>query len=255
MARDGGAQHSIRSVPQFLREILALAKRWDIEDLWFRGHPDVDFLLTPKIYRRSYDEYELKVDFQRRAPQYINESRPSDDWERYFLMQHFGVPTRLLDWTDAALLALYFAVREDTSQQNESKDSAVWVIDPYWVNRHSLGRDSIVLPEFPEVQPWLPKGEGTVRRKYPIAIDPPHLARRMEVQHSHFLLFGRDKKGLESLAQQDGNRAKLARLVIAGGRRRDRIRSELSACGIKETSVFPDLEGLGRELEQQWRDD
>ena len=84
MARDGGTQHSIKSVPQFLREILGLAKRWDIEDLWFRGHPDVDFLLTPKIYRRSYDEYELKVDFQRRAPQCVNESRPSDDWERYF---------------------------------------------------------------------------------------------------------------------------------------------------------------------------
>ena len=57
------------------------------------------------------EEQDLRLEFKRRGSQLAGEGKPSDHWERYFLMEHYGVPTRLLDWSDGALVALYFALK------------------------------------------------------------------------------------------------------------------------------------------------
>ena len=51
-----------------------------------------------------------------------SEALPPNNWDLYFLMQHYGAPTRLLDWTESALIALYFAVRDNPGYY----DSAVY---------------------------------------------------------------------------------------------------------------------------------
>ena len=66
--------------------------------------------LRPKLYRTKHDlvevlrqEQDLRLEFKRRGSQLVGEGKPSDHWERYFLMEHYGVPTRLLDLSDGAL--------------------------------------------------------------------------------------------------------------------------------------------------------
>jgi hypothetical protein len=55
-------------------------------------------------------------EFGRCATQLSDESFADDeDWEPYFMMQHHGVPIRLLDWSDGALIALHFAVGRKTA--------------------------------------------------------------------------------------------------------------------------------------------
>ncbi len=167
-------------------------------------------------------------------------------------MQHYGAPTRLLDWTDGALLALYFAVRE----LKKPRDSAVWVLDPSWLNEKTLGVEEenylsgIMLPEWKETDPWFPTPfDQTLYPVKPLALDPPHVARRVSVQRCHFTVHGTNKRGLDTLVGQKDSR--LVKIVI-GRAGTAGILDDLETLGITETTVFPDLEGLCRELLRTW---
>lgn len=252
-----------KSVRQFLKHVSELDVRWRTPkgnhvELWFRGQTD-DAIRRPNLYRGSFrprtTDAELRIEFQRRGVQFARDRNLSGHWERYFLMQHLGTPTRLLDWTDGALLALYFAVRDQVTKGKTPKQVVVWALDPFALNRLVIGWRTIALPSWKEVKPWLPTDPAaTVQPRYPIAIDPTHVDLRLAVQRSHFTLFGRAKDGLERLARRRGKKLRLARIVISGKKRVRRVVTQLEACGIRETSVFPDLEGLSREITDEWRD-
>ena len=82
----------------------------------FRGLSDSSFPLIPYICRFGFDMVQLKrIEkklfnlFKESAIAYI-ERIPSNDWEWLALAQHYGLPTRLMDWTYNPLIALFFAV-------------------------------------------------------------------------------------------------------------------------------------------------
>lgn len=80
-------------------------------EIWFRGEPsDYPTRLLPKIFRdphNKFEEADLLLRFKNRFPKFNSSCQNILDWLN--IMQHYGVPTRLLDWTKSALIALYFA--------------------------------------------------------------------------------------------------------------------------------------------------
>jgi hypothetical protein len=144
----------VRSVAEYLSTVSGIRKGWKTPkhlELWFRAEDDIHrkTRLQPGIYRpNEYSgkrksvrkllelENDLYEEFGRCSTQLSDVKSNLDDWEwdSYFLMQHHGVPTRLLDWSDGGLIALHFAVRDKPIPPKTG--SIIYVLDPYWLMRY-----------------------------------------------------------------------------------------------------------------------
>jgi hypothetical protein len=181
------------------------------------------------------------------------EAAPTDYWGWYFLMQHYGAPTRLLDWTDSVLVALFFALNSDSKTPTDDEDAAVWMLDPWWLNKRVLESDSILLRNFPDAERYLASPytnidadrNTDIKPIYPVAIDPPFLARRLAVQRSHFTIFGSTRDGLMHLVEEQNARIIQVKLVKSA---LPQMRADLLTAGVSDTTIYPDLRGLADEL-------
>jgi len=270
----------VESLDQFVKVVSARARKWQktlnrrTESAWlpwFRGEESADWptALNPKLYRTKHklnevlrQEQDLRLEFRRRGSQFAGEGKPSDHWEWYFLMEHYGVPTRLLDWSDGALVALYFALKTAKT----SHDAAVYMLDPWWLNKlvykefptakaeRPIGT---ALPEWDEAQAYLSQDEfqnELLGPKFPLAIDPSHVARRFAAQRSRFTIFGRAANGLTKICDKAKvSDCRLCRIPIKRAAVAT-MRRDLATCGISESTIFPDLEGFGRELNAMFQD-
>lgn len=100
--------------------------------LWFRGHSDFQYMLRPALFRQGkslgihFNEKQMLEEFRRRYPEQSHHHKTTYEW--LTLMQHYGLPTRLLDWSSNLLVALYFCC-----QEQPDKDGAVYALNPtYW---------------------------------------------------------------------------------------------------------------------------
>lgn len=265
----GVNKNQISNVSEFLKRVKRIRDDWWAKDEddpwmpWFRGHQRADWKLCPRLYR-DYESHrreklriedETREEFVVRAPA-LSHAVPSNQPDWYFLMQHFGVPTRLLDWSEGALIALYFAVRNNPGYY----DAAVWVLDPYELNKRVLGMRELICPTISmdsadrkKLKRWLPDPfarKKTKLRPEPIPLFPAHMAQRISSQRSCFTIHGADPNGLDKLEGDD----LLIKIVIPSVNVTE-IRKELEVYGIDEVNIFPDLDGLGRCISTRWKSD
>ena len=105
---------SVKSVAALLKKLPTLVRPDDM--VWFRGEASLSFKLLPTVCRPpcSLDKEQALIKrFRQNASPFLN-SIPRTEWEWLFLMQHYGVQTRLLDWSEHPFVALYIAVNDKT---------------------------------------------------------------------------------------------------------------------------------------------
>lgn len=256
---------TVKTLGEFTDFVYALANDSKIIH-WYRGCEKTSHELLPGLYRRPRKtnvgelldvEKKMLGWFTRRSVPFLPRELP-DAWDRLFMMQHWRMPTRLLDWTENPFVALYFALRGSQSrpivQEEEKREAAaVWVLQPEHWNAHVF-KGAAQEPRLFSPGEGDPDGllEGHAPRKdvpgkLPVAIYGSHSNARIVAQRGTFVVFGRDVRPMEKLyGAEEFPDGVLTKLEIPGEAAPGVLRS-LLAIGIAESVVFPDLEGLAME--------
>lgn len=237
MATAKGGQIEVRSLADYLAQVNKKHASDKLLPSIFRGQRE-DFPLLPKLARIYNDarmlgdffktERAMLDDFERQAAIYT--TFDMTQWELMSLAQHHGMATRLLDWTENPLLAIWFAV---VNPAKENKPAVVWVISP--------GED-----DYMDVKDT--KTVSDIKRTK--IVIPRHSNARVRVQAGLFTVhyIAQREQKFTPLEKNKNFKDKLNKFVIPA-ESFPKIRSDLDRCGINSGTMFPDLSGLASHIE------
>lgn len=213
---------------------------------WYRGHAKASYLLRPTAHRQLTEEHErnLNAEFRARAGLRHATVPPSGNWSAWLaLAQHYGLPTRLLDWSFSPLIAAYFAVADRGPREEEA--ATIWAMLPSELNEHFgyepylYNVDALTIQEL--INPAFSKKYASpekVAAAMAVEADP-----RMQVQQGAFTIHGLRTP----LCSVKGREKWLFRADIPA-QAVSLLRHELRILSIRKDSVFPDLGALASQL-------
>ena len=257
-------EHSLDSFAEILSHVESFQEGRNVS--WYRGTGDASYSLVPTLARRSpalnqdeliTTEKNIANSFAQRSPPFVSIDFASE-WKILFYMQHYGIPTRLLDWSESPFVGLYFAltsVRRD-KRGRPATDVALWLCDPVEWNRTALSHISFsggVLDEnCEEIKSYSPSSEADQRATIPLMIYGTHNSPRIVAQRGVFALFGKGTEGMEKTFSA-GNFAEgsLKKLIIKK-EHIDQLLSSLYRKGFAESTIYPDIFGLSLEIRRSF---
>lgn len=229
----------------------ALQADHDGQHTWYRGHANEAWELLPSLVRRTGGvevEAALMKRFKQNAYRFIDFD-PRSEWEWLFLMQHHGVPTRLLDWTESPLFALWFAVAD---KSREETDACIWCLNPVALN-HEIARitlssahELLAFADDMELEPYLVSKLATGGELRPVAGIAPRQFERVYAQQGVFTIHHRDVTPLEGMVRPGGGVANHLKKLVIPAASKPRLREELSRLGVTELAVFPELPNVAK---------
>lgn len=235
-----------------------------LPEVWYRGLPSTELKLLPTLHRSGIpvtDEVHLMNRFKQNAHEFLDQ-RPQGEWEWMLLARHHGLPSRLLDWTENALVGLFFATNGYESHHYES-DGVLWCLFPARLNEVATNKTirSDVLPMLLDESEATSEGDfldvyKTSRLEGPTSTQniPPAAAisirttKRIQAQLGVFTIHHVDTKPLDEW----GDGAHVWRYIVPSESKKS-ILEELRLSGITELTVFPELDNVANEAMRGYR--
>lgn len=217
--------------------------------VWFRGHNDVRHALKAGLFRIQLPSVEHYLQLESKFYQYYRSlgcllHDNAYGWELVYSMQHHGLKTRLLDWTESFSIALYFALHKGTEQVA----SSIWMLDPLELNKLAIGKKQVISPT-QDLFPY-PEVYESGKAKASIAVYPIKNSQRICTQHGVFTVQGNCQCALnEEFGGKLVDRGYLQQIELDSNVREDAWRF-LKQNGINHFALFPDLDGLAEHLNQ-----
>ena len=239
-------QYAVSDMAQLVQGIVTIVRNFGDAKPWWRGHSVIDWSLTPSLYRRGLSENELNINSRFRMmarSRHTNCPHTSEPFPWLFLMQHYRLPTRLLDWTESPLIALFFALEKDV---NDVSDAAIWALLPTGLNLHQMGEAKICSYgsrslgnlAFEAFNRNTTNPDSRILSVLTEQSDP-----RQMVQQSAFTIHGSNTP-IVDLPEADSY---LSRILIPKKAKKS-FRQILGLLGVSRATLFPDLENLAIEL-------
>jgi len=198
-------------------------------------------------------EQRLITRFRQRSLALWPEGYPQNDWEHLFAMQHFGVPTRLLDWTESLLVGAYFAAYHEPKSCECGTGSCkptLWVLNPVKLNQENprlAGMNVEVLTTTDSAaDAWAPGVTETYFAPSPIALYGTHNSPRIVAQQGTFTVGGKEDMPLEVSKAVVSDDNVLEKIVINSTHQE--LIQQLRTLGVRRSTVYPDLSGLGYDI-------
>ena len=213
---------------------------------WYRGETRVrrPGSLLPSIARKAgrvAREWEIYQRFRQSAAAFLPHANLAP-WDWLLYMRHYGEHTRLLDWTESALAALYFAVEKP---DRDGQDGVVWCLDPLRLNRlagsetlHCAGIDDEVLGAYTIES--LKKSSGIATTDYkPIAVIAPRSFPRLIAQQGVFTVTHRQQIPIDAITEPH-----LLTRIRVRAHAKPSIREGLRTLGITRLTMYPEMQSL-----------
>lgn len=212
---------------QIKDEIRKHAERFNInlanKELWFRGEGRM-YSTTPSTLMRQlpmdgpesneniigtyimmYESWiyeKFNKELLEKFPA-LHESLTVNSWDIVFYMQHYGIPTRFIDWTESLNTALFFATEKANTTDD---DSVIWLFSPYEMNKILYGEAEIKHPEETNTyRDFVYAERKGLEQKVGAAISPIGLnsfasedIERMYRQYGHFVFIPKDYRDMRA---------------------------------------------------------
>lgn len=207
--------------------------------LWFRGQSRAAYALLPSLLRTPIGASKEQLLFQKFVQYSFRQfPRRSSDWETLFDMQHYGIPTRLIDWSENLGIATFFAVNyRGPTAKNE--DAAIYILDANALNNYSSLTEIPFVPEDEDFDYkkiyWHKKPFAPI---HPIAIQPLFQNDRILAQKGMFTVHGDNTDPIETLCPKAVKKIVITPQAVAGAE------EFLEIANIDARSVYPDMAGI-----------